>query len=188
MEWTNVLALEWQKSTVQVHPWLSYCVLFILYEVFFYQLYQHLKTFISDFHWSKCARLGNGKQSRMVCFLNNTDSRNYCRDVSGGMASICHLHSSNCSLHMVSGMWFFFLLDLSMTGQRKSETLPSFKIYTWYNMISQVYHVNNESHIRQWCNKVKTKTLEWMLQTMWTIYLNFKSNMLNRIRKWWYSS
>ncbi|KAL9303512.1 hypothetical protein ACSQ67_020775 [Phaseolus vulgaris] len=54
----------------------------------------------TGFHRSKCVRHGNGKQSRMVCFLNNTDSRNYCRDVSGGMASICHLHSSNCSLHM----------------------------------------------------------------------------------------
>jgi len=86
-----------------------------------------LKTFVSGFHRSKCARFGNGKQSRMVCFLNNTDSRNHCRDVSSGMASICHLHSSYCSLHMVSSMWFLFLFDLYMTAQTKSETHSYFQ-------------------------------------------------------------
>jgi hypothetical protein len=36
-----------------------------------------------------------------VCLLNNSDSRNYCSDVASDMGSICHLHSSNCNLHMV---------------------------------------------------------------------------------------
>lgn len=36
-----------------------------------------------------------------MCFLYNTDSRNYSGDVAGGMGSICHIHSSDCNLHMV---------------------------------------------------------------------------------------
>lgn len=52
---------------------------------------------------SKCARLGTGNEIKLVCSLNNTDSRNHFGDVTGSMASVCHLHSSNCYLHMVPG-------------------------------------------------------------------------------------
>ncbi|GFP91051.1 ABC transporter c family member 9 [Phtheirospermum japonicum] len=44
--------------------------------------------------------LGNGKQVRLVCFLNNTASRNYSRHVTSCLGSVSHLHSSHGNLHM----------------------------------------------------------------------------------------
>lgn len=38
-----------------------------------------------------------------MCFLSDTDFGDYCRDVSGGMASIRHICTCDSDLHMVSG-------------------------------------------------------------------------------------
>lgn len=75
-------------------------------------------------------------------------------------------------------IWYQVCDPFSLIYDRteKSEIHSSFKIYTRYNTISQVYHINKESHISN-ATKLKLRHWNWMLKTMWSIYLNFKFNI-----------
>ncbi|RZC43873.1 hypothetical protein C5167_036838 [Papaver somniferum] len=61
------------------------------------------KNLKSSIYRSKCAGFGITREGGLVCFLNHSNSGDYCSYVTGCMASICHLHPSDGNMHMVPG-------------------------------------------------------------------------------------
>lgn len=68
-------------------------------------IYSHVYIYINTgINRPECLGLGNGKQVRLVCILYHSATRDYSRDVTSCVGSICHLHSNNSYLHLVPGM------------------------------------------------------------------------------------
>uniref|UniRef100_A0A6N2KDW0 ABC-type xenobiotic transporter n=1 Tax=Salix viminalis TaxID=40686 RepID=A0A6N2KDW0_SALVM len=122
---------------------------------------------------SRRHRHGNSTKTRLVCFLDNTNCRDHCSDVPGRMGSVCDLHSSNCSLHMVPTRELARLAGIQQAPilHHFSESLAGAATIRSFDQQERFYCSNLDlidNHSRPWFHNVSA--MEW---------LSFRLNLLS---------